>query len=243
MGRRLFDAMNALGREQSNLVIRAVGYPASLLRAGVTMHPAFVIANILGDMQAAWALTGAPPVITQAKGLYYLLSTNPTVNAVMRSVGITPPKIADLYSTVGGIAGGQNVAAIRAVGREYDIHSLRQKGYHVLNLPALGGLGAVGTGAVAGGLVAGPVGATIGASIGAIAGRFAFGQGAERAFAQMSELSETVTRLGVAANAAKRARKLYPNMSDIDVIREAAFTARDVIDFDRAGARAGTCSS
>jgi hypothetical protein len=70
--------------------------------------------------------------------------------------------------------------------------------------------------------------------------RMVLGEGAERAFAGLTELSETVTRLGVAAHAAKRARKLYPNMSDIDVIREAAFTARDVIDFDRAGARAGT---
>jgi hypothetical protein len=98
----------------------------------------------------------------------------------------------------------------------------------------------VGAGIAAGGVIAGPVGATIGASVGAIAARLTLGQGAERAFAQLSEMSETITRLGVAAHAAKRVRKLYPNMSDIDVIREAAFTARDVIDFDRAGARAGT---
>jgi hypothetical protein len=240
MGRRLFDAMNALGREQANLWIRAIGYPASVLRAGVTMHPAFVMSNIMADMLSSWTLTGAPPVITQARGLYHLMSTNPTVGSAMRAAGIAPSRLAELYSTVGGISGGQNTAAIRALGRNYDVRALRQRGFSVFNLPAFFGALSVGTGAAVGGVIAGPVGATIGASAGAVGARLIFGEGAERFFASLSEASETATRLGVAARAAARARRQYPNMSDIDVIREAAFTARDVLDFDRAGAKAGT---
>lgn len=246
MGRRLFEAMNALGREQSNIWIKAIGYPAAVLRAGVTMHPAFVLSNILGDMTAAWTLTGSItrpssyPIVTQARGLYHLLSTNPTVRGALQKVGITPSDISELYSRVGGISGGQNVAALRAVHRDFDLAELRAKGYQIANLPAFGGLATTVAGAAAGGMVGGVVGATLGASVGAMVARMVFGHGAEAFFAQASELSETITRLGVASNALKRVKKLDPTLSDIDAIREAAFTASDVLDFDRNGAKAGT---
>lgn len=240
MGRRLFDAMNALGREQTSIWIKAIGYPAAVLRAGVTMHPAFVMSNILGDMQAAWALTGALPVVTQVRGAFHLLSTNPRMRKMFDAVGLPKSMVAEVYSRVGGISGGQNVAALRSVRHEHDMTELRAKGYRVLNLPAVGGLATTVAGAAVGGLVGGVVGATLGAAAGAMVSRMVFGEGAEQAFAQLSEMSETISRLGVASMAMKRAKRLNPGMSDIDAAREGAFTARDVLDFDRNGAKFGT---
>ena len=246
MGRRLFEAMNALGREQTNILITALSYPAAVLRAGVTMHPAFVLSNIMGDMMAAYTLTGSVtnpmtyPVVTQVRGLYHLLSTNRTLKAGLQSVGITPSTISEIYSRVGGISGGQNVAALRAIRSDFRLRELSSKGYQIVNLPAIGGLTTTVAGAAAGGLVGGVIGATAGAAAGAMVGRIVFGEGAERAFAQLSELSETITRLGVASHSLKRAKRLNPTLSDIDAIREAAFTASDVLDFERSGAKAGT---
>ncbi len=129
---------------------------------------------------------------------------------------------------------------MRAVNRDFKMEELRSKGYTMLNLPAFGGLLTTAAGTAVGGVVGGIVGATIGASLGAMVARMAFGHGAQAAFAQISDLSETITRLGVASTAFKRAKQLDPTMTDIDAIREAAFTASDVLDFDRNGAKAGT---
>lgn len=243
MGRRVFDAMNGIGRPFSNQFLGVLtsifSKPASILRAGVTMHPAFVLSNIVGDMMGAWARTGALPVITQMRGLHHLLSTNPAYASALRSLGLKPSDISRIYTQVGGISGGQNVAALNAVSRNYELTELRRDGFRPWDARAVGGLGAVMAGGFLGGVVAGPIGATIGAGAGALASRLVLGKGAEVVFAQLSELSETVTRLGVAAKVAKRAKALDPSISDVDAIREAAFTARNVLDFDRGGAHIG----
>lgn len=240
MGRRLFDSMNALGREQTSIWIKAIGYPAAVLRAGVTMHPAFVLSNILGDMQASWVLTGAMPVITQVRGAFHLLSTNPRMRRLFDMVGLPQSMVAEWYSRVGGISGGQNVAALRATRSEHKLTELRENGYRVMNTPGLLGFATTLGGVFVGGAVGGIVGATAGGAIAAAASRAIYGKGAEEAFAQLSEASETVTRLGVAAMAYKRVKRLNPQVSDVDAAREAAFTARDVLDFDRNGAKFGT---
>lgn len=244
MGRYLFDAMNAVGRPMSTFLNRglinwALVKPASALRAGVTMHPAFVGANIFGDMMGAWIRTGALPVITQARGLYHLLSTNPPAARAMRAMGFTPSSLADMYTMVGGIAGGQNMAALRAVSQSYDLKEMRKEGYRFWDARAVGGVASVVAGGFIGGIVGGPVGATFGVALGATASRFALGKGAETVFSQLTDLSESITRLGVAAHAHARAKKLDPTISDVDAIREAAFTARNVLDFDRGGQMLG----
>ncbi len=244
MGRRLYDAMNAVGRPVANVLNNAllnvlVVKPAAILRAGVTMHPAFILSNMVGDMLATWVRTGATPVVTQARGLHHLLSTNPTYARVLRSVGIQPSDFARIYTQVGGISGGQNVAALNAVSRNYEVTELRRDGWRAWDARAVGGFGAALAGGFLGGTFGGPIGATLGASVGLMAGRIVLGKGAHMVFAQMTELSETVTRLGVASMAMQRAKKLDPSISDVDAIREAAFTARNVLDFDRGGAYLG----
>jgi hypothetical protein len=246
MGRQLFESMNALGREQAGWMINALSYPAGLLRAGVTMHPAFVLSNIMGDMMAAWVLTGSVarpssyPIITQLRGAAHLAMSNETVRSGLQKIGITPSSFADLYTRVGGISGGQNVAAMRAVRNDLDMRELRTKGFTFANLPAFFGAATTVGAAIAGGVAGGVVGATVGAGVGAVASRIIFGKGAEEVFARISDMSETITRLGVASEAYKRVKRLDPTMSDIDAIREAAYTATDVLDFERSGSKAGT---
>jgi hypothetical protein len=246
MGRQLFEAMNATGREMSNIWVTALSKPAAALRAGVTMHPAFVASNILGDMTAAWVLTGSVarpstyPIITQLRGAWHLAMSNERVRSGMQAMGFSPSNFADLYTRVGGISGGQNVAAMRAVRNDFDMRELRTKGFTFANLPAFFGAATTVGAAIAGGAVGGVVGATVGASVGAIGAHAIFGKGAHEVFARLSDMSETITRLGVASNAYKRVKALNPTMSDIDAIREAAFTATDVLDFERSGAKAGT---
>lgn len=237
---RLYEAMNALGREQSSMLINWLRYPATALRAGVTLHPAFVFSNIVADATMNWLMQGALPVVTQIRGGFHLASSNPTTRRLMDAVGLPASNFAELYSRVGGMAGGQNMAALRATNQEHKMEELRHKGFKIVTLPAMGGLSTAALVAAAGGALAGPVGATVGLGLGMAASRAFFGEGALASFAALSEMSESVTRLGTAAMAFKRAKKLDPTMSDIDAMREAAFTARDVLDFDRSGSKMGT---
>jgi predicted ABC-type ATPase len=171
-GSRLLQAMNELGRAQSGILVRVVSFPAEVLRAGVVMHPAYIMANIIGDMQNTLALTGAPPVYSHLRGAWHELSSYPNVRAVLKKMGITPSDVAEMQDRVGLIAGGQVTADIQhARGRRQgvDLTALRNKGYQVFDIRAVAGLGT----AVAGGAVGAAVGAGAGAVLavpGAIVG-------------------------------------------------------------------------
>jgi hypothetical protein len=58
--------------------------------------------------------------------------------------------------------------------------------------------------------------------------------------AKFAELSETMNRLGTFGASLARLKKMDPSMSEMDAVAEAAFIARDVMDFDRAGSRFST---
>lgn len=198
----LFDAMQGLSHQQLNLVTRIMGAPARMLSRGVVSHPAFVLPNIIRDALAATFVTGAPPLWTQAKGIYYELGESTAGSALLRSLGITPPTIASTYQAAGGIMGGQMSATMSALKDKVAIEEMRRRGFHFANW------------------------------------RQGLNPLSDHNWAQVfSEMSETATRLGVFAHALKRAKRLDPTMSDFDAVREAAFTARDVMDFDRRGSK------
>lgn len=131
LGRELYEAMNAIGREQANLFIKWVGVPSRVLSAGVTTEPAYFIPNIARDIVVTTILTGNLPGITHARGLYYEISNNPTVANALRRIGIEPSNVAELYARAGGLRGGQFTAQLEAVRDDYKIKDLRKRGYRV----------------------------------------------------------------------------------------------------------------
>lgn len=363
-GRRLLAAMNTLGRGMSGVLVDMVAAPAAVLRSGVILHPAYMLGNVAADMQMAWWLTGAPPVLTHLRGGFHELSSYPKFRALMQRFGIKPSDVAQMQDRLGLIGGGQLTASIAERSgnrRNLDLSDLRNKGYQTVDIRAVAGTGSALSGLAAGatlGTVAGPVvggliggsvgvatgasiggavgermarmlrgdssvaqlesqlktarrrmkaldrkspdfgikmaelhatradlmfaiqqlkeadksistrlsrglgrvvggavggaagglggvlaapavgpivGATVGFSGGMMAGRLLFGAGAEAAFAKLSEFSETAGRRGVAEYATRRALQYNPGIPMIDAMRDGAFTANDVLPFDRRG--------
>lgn len=219
----IFNSVNGVGRELSNLVIDMVAKPATLLRAGVTTNPAFFFPNLIRDMWSAWTLTGSLidprtwPGVTQIRGLgHEFLQTD----------------MARLYQEVGGLMGGQNVAALSKVRDKADVMALREKGLQIKPLRL--GASALAGGA-AGFAVAGPAGAAFGALLGA--GMHKGPQHFFETVAQMADMSETATRLGVFTYAYKAALAYNPSLTPYQAAQEAAFVARDLIDFGRRGSK------
>ncbi len=217
----IYNSVNGMGREMSNLIMDVLAKPASLLRWSVTTNPAFVIPNIVRDMWSAWILTGnvlSPktwPMVTQARGLYHEFAQT---------------DMARLYQEVAGIMGGQNVAALSKVRDKSDVMALKARGMHLHPLK-LGAASVIGS--AAGFAVGGPAGSAFGAMLGA-----GLSNGPKHFWETMShfsDISETATRLGVFANAYKAALSYNPSLTPYQAGQEAAYVARDLIDFGRRG--------
>ena len=217
----VYNSVNGIGRELADIFTNILSKPATLLRIGITTSPAFVIPNIMRDMWSAWILTGNVldprtwPVVTQVRGIAHELVQSDMARA---------------YQEVAGIMGGQNVAALSRVRDKADVMALKTKGLHIHPM-RLGIASAVG--AAAGFAVAGPAGGGFGALIGS-----GLHRGPKQFFetlAMFSDMSETATRLGVFTHAYKAALSYNPSLTPYQAAQEAAFVARDLIDFGRRG--------
>ena len=217
----VYNSVNGMGREMSNLLIDVLAKPASLLRWSVTTNPAFVIPNIIRDMASAWILTGnlldprTWPIVTQMRGIYHEMAQT---------------DMARLYQEVAGLMGGQNVAALSKVRDKADVMALEARGLHLRPL-RLGFATAIG--AAAGFATLGPSGAGFGALVGA-----GLHNGASRFFetlSHFSDLSETATRMGTFTQAYRAALSYNPTLTPYQAAQEAAYVARDLIDFGRRG--------
>jgi N12 class adenine-specific DNA methylase/adenylate kinase family enzyme len=224
----VYNSVQGMGREMSNLFMDIAAKPATWLRASITTNPTFVVPNIFRDMWAAWMLTGSVmdprtwPLITQARGLYH-------------EFGQT--NLARLYQEVAGPMGGQNVAALSRVRDKADVMALKDHGLHMKPLRLLT---ASALGAAAGFGMAGPPGTLFGAIIGAGLHRVDVKQKRLRfleTISSFSDLSETATRLGVFSQAYKAALAYNPSLTPYQAAQEAAYVARDLIDFGRRGSR------
>ena len=71
----LIQTMRMLDKEQSNMVVKVLSYPASWLRAGATLSPEFILRNPVRDMIGAsiYSKHGFIPVIDTFKGLALFL--------------------------------------------------------------------------------------------------------------------------------------------------------------------------
>ncbi|MCB0252174.1 MAG: strawberry notch family protein [Anaerolineae bacterium] len=217
--------LSGIGREMSTVLIDILSTPATILRSTVTMHPAFIGHNMIRDSMTATTILGgitnprAWPVILQAQGLYHELFQTDTARR---------------YQEVAGIMGGQNVASLSKVRDKLDHKAMMEKGLQFRPLPMF--LATLGASAI-GGLVAGPGGAMM-ASFGGIAmHRIMRPDTWVSMLAHMADMSETATRLGAFALSETAARQYNPDLTDYQAAQEAAYVARDLIDFGRRGSR------
>lgn len=208
-GTEAFNALSGLGKEMSDWAINFLAVPARLLQMGITTHPTFLPRNLFRDIFDAWIKTGALPVVTQVKGA-----------RAMRD-----PEFLRRYYEAGGIVGGRNVAALTSKEQQYKVLDLSDNRISRGSIM----LGAVG-GGLLGTLYGGPIGGVIGAAVGGYALR-------KGEVLKAVEAVETMTRVGVATHAYKRAMEHNPDLTESEAMLEAAFVARDTFDWNRRGSK------
>ena len=178
-GHDMLHAVTGLGREVNDWWVNLLSLPSMVLRFGVTASADFIGANFLRDQVSAWVLTkDFVPFWDGAKGIYS---------------DLTLKDVSRIYSRVGGIMGGSNVAAQHESRIRREILQLRRKGIRFTLNPLT------------------------------------------RDFWRMTEFSESGTRLAVFQKAFDRAK--VDGLNDWESAVDAAFIARDYIDFGRHGSR------
>lgn len=208
-GTEAFNALSGLGKEMSDWAINFLAVPARLLQMGITTHPTFLPRNLFRDIFDAWIKTGALPVVTQVKG----------------AMAMRDPEFLRRYYEAGGIVGGRNVAALTSKEQQYKVLDLADRRISRGSIM----LGAVG-GGLLGTLYGGPIGGVIGAAVGGYALR-------KGEVLKAVEAVETMTRVGVATHAYKRAMEHNPDLTESEAMLEAAFVARDTFDWNRRGSK------
>jgi hypothetical protein len=178
-GHDMLHAITGLNREATEWWVNLLSLPSTALRIGVTASADFIGANFLRDQVSAWVLTrDFVPFYDGAQGIYN---------------DLTLQDVSRIYSRVGGIMGGANVAAQHESRIKREILQLRRKGIRFTLNPLT------------------------------------------RDFWRMTEFAETGTRLGVFQKAFDRSKA--DGLTDWESSVEAAFIARDYIDFGRRGSR------
>ena len=126
----IYGIFTGLNEEQRQLFVDAAALPTTALRYGVTTSPDFLFANYIRDQISAWILTdvGFKPFITGAQGI---------------AQELTQADISRLYNSVGGIMGGQNVAALDRGRINQEITALRKKGMSIKRFASWRGFAAL----------------------------------------------------------------------------------------------------
>jgi hypothetical protein len=211
----IYQGIQGVGQELSSILIDFMAAPARWLRFGVTTSASFLGINPVRDSLAAWVITGAMPGYTQVKGLSHEFRQSAQ---------------AKMYGEVGGIFGGANVQSISKVKDKSDVMALQHIGLNKKGLAA---------GAALGGGLGFMVGGPGGAAFGAFGGMF-FHRGIRqfgRSLAHFADVSETATRFGVYDKSYKAALAYNPDLTPYQAAQEAAFVARDLIDYSRQGSK------
>lgn len=113
-GHDMLHAITGLSREAEGWWVNLLSLPSTALRFGVTASLDFIGANFIRDQVSAWVLTrDFVPFLDGAKGIYN---------------DLTLKDVSRIYSRVGGIMGGSNVAAQHESRIQREILQLRRKG-------------------------------------------------------------------------------------------------------------------
>jgi hypothetical protein len=236
-GKAIFDGINAVGKDMSDILLKAMGMSATAIRVGATTHWDFIGANIWRDMWQIYKIIGAAPVLTHLRGGRIMAGSGDVA-------GMPAADFQRLYNEMGGIAGGINVNAQTAL-QQRDVKDLLDTNISKKSVAAGAAIGAglgISTLGAAGGalgmLLGGPVGMAAGFSAG-VATSAAIGAYAARhgEVFKVVEAAETAGRLGVAAYAYKRAKAHNPDLSDMEAMFEATEVARNLLDWNRRGSK------
>jgi hypothetical protein len=110
------NTMNAVGRENMDVLLEGVAATSTVFRTAITSWPDFLVVNYIRDQMSAWILggTGYVPFATGIQGI---------------SDEIRQKQWAKSYNAAGGTLGGMTVAALHRTRVDRDIKALRAKGY------------------------------------------------------------------------------------------------------------------
>lgn len=125
-GRELFRALTGMNTVTKNLFVDLASAPTAVLRTGITMTPAYQIANVIRDQVSTAAMVpGFVPFGSAAKGAV---------------ADLTNAQVARRYNAAGGIRGGSGVAAMdkARVNKEFGAMNRRNRG--VMRFASLRGL-------------------------------------------------------------------------------------------------------
>ena len=125
-GLDMFNALSGMNHTAHNLLTDIFAAPTQALRFGVTVNPAFFLANFIRD-QVATAITsdvGFKSFVSGAKGTFRELEQG---------------DVARRYNTVGGIVGGANVASLDKARIERDFQALNRRGINVRRVSTIHG--------------------------------------------------------------------------------------------------------
>jgi hypothetical protein len=115
IGRDVVDTMNAVGRENMDLVMTAMATTSGVFREAIRLWPDFTVMNFLRDQPAAWVLTeGYLPFVDSVRGAFD---------------EVTQKQIAKNYNASRGALGGMSNAALHVSRVNRDIKTLMAKGY------------------------------------------------------------------------------------------------------------------
>lgn len=110
------NTMNAVGRENMDVLLEGVAATSTVFRTAITSWPDFLVVNYIRDQMSAWILggTGYVPFATGIQGI---------------GDEIRQKQWAKSYNAAGGTLGGMTVAALHRTRVDRDIRALRAKGY------------------------------------------------------------------------------------------------------------------
>ena len=110
------NTMNAVGRENMDVLLEAVAATSTVFRTAITSWPDFLLVNYIRDQMSAWVLggTGYVPFVSGIQGI---------------ADEIRQKQWAKSYNAAGGTLGGMTVASLHQARVDRDIGALRAKGY------------------------------------------------------------------------------------------------------------------
>lgn len=110
------NTMNAVGRENMDVMLEAIAATSTVFRTAITSWPDFLVVNYIRDQFSAWILGGTNyiPFATGFQGI---------------TDEIRQKQWAKSYNAAGGTLGGMTVASLHRARVDRDINALRAKGY------------------------------------------------------------------------------------------------------------------